>query len=99
MINTRKYVPVASDGMGSIIPHVGRYAREAVVTAFEMIGGVDSLADWAGKNPGEFYTKLFPKVIAREVEVGASGGVEELLRRLDAGEHAQVISEDPSDVQ
>src|SRR5262245_36199272 len=82
---------VSGGPMGSIIPHVGRYAREAVITAFEMNGGVEWLRDWAAKNPDDYFKSLFTKVITREVEVGASEGVEELLRRLDSGEHAQVI--------
>lgn len=61
------------------------------MTAFEMIGGVDRFADWADKNPGDFYTKLLPKVIAKPVEVSMSEGVETLLERLDAGEHAKVV--------
>lgn len=73
------------DADGAVIAHAGRYAREAVLLAFEMIGGVDRLADWAGKNPDLFYTRLFPKVISREVEVTASAGVEDLLRKLDSG--------------
>lgn len=68
---------------GSIIAHAGRYARETVLVAFEMIGGVDRMAAWAEDNPGEFYTKLFTKVITREVEVSAGAGIEELLMQLD----------------
>jgi hypothetical protein len=72
---------------GAVIQHAGRYARESVLLAFEMIGGVERLADWAAKNPTEFYTRLYTKVITREVEVHASEGVEELLLRLDARPH------------
>ena len=68
---------------GAVIPHAGRYAREAVLLAFEMIGGVERMADWANQNPGEFYTKMFSKVVTREVEVSASEGIEDLLLRLD----------------
>lgn len=91
---TRRYLPapVTSGPDGAVLSHVGRYAREAVMTAFEMIGGVDRMADWAHRNPGEFFTKLLPKVITRETEIGASQGVEELLKRLDAGEHALDIT-------
>lgn len=85
---------------GAVIPHVGRYARESVLLAFEMIGGVERLADWATKNPGEFYTKMFTKVVTREVEVSASEGIEDLLLRLDRAEKehgsllAAVVDED-----
>ncbi len=98
---TRKYLPapVTAGNDGAVLAHVGRYARNAVMTAFEMIGGVERLADWGDKNPGEFFTKLLPKVITREVEVGTSQGVEELLRKLDAGEHAQVINQEHEHVE
>jgi hypothetical protein len=74
------------DADGAVMPHAGRYARECVLVAFEMIGGVERMADWAARNPTEFYTKLFPKVISKEVEVHASEGIEELLLRLDSAE-------------
>lgn len=69
---------------GAVIAHAGRYAREAVLVAFEMIGGTHRLADWADRNPGEFFTKLLPKVITREVELSTSSGIEELLHQLDS---------------
>jgi hypothetical protein len=81
---SKKLQPLFGDADGAVIQHTGRYAREAVLTAFNMIGGVQRLADWWDKNPGEGYTKLLPKIITREVEVHASEGVEELLRQLDS---------------
>jgi hypothetical protein len=78
---------------GAVIPHAGRYARECVLLAFEMIGGVERMAAWAAENPGDFYTKLYTKVITREVEVTASEGIEDLLTRLD---RAPPISHSPS---
>lgn len=80
-----------TDADGVLYQHVGRYAGRMVLTAFDMMGGVDRLASWADKNPGEFFTKVFPKVIAKPVEHNLSEGVEELLSRLDAGEHAEAI--------
>lgn len=80
-----------TDADGQLYQHVGRYAGRMVLTAFDMIGGVDRLADWADKNPGEFFTKVFPKVIAKPHEVGVSEGVEALLERLDAADQAVPI--------
>ncbi len=80
----RKFLPVCSGPDGAVLTNMGRYHREAVATAFEMIGGIDRLADWADKNPDQFYTKLYPRLIPKEVEVGTSQGVEDLLRQLDA---------------
>lgn len=74
------------DADGAVIAHAGRYARECVLIAFEMIGGVERMADWADKNPDQFFTKLYTKVITREVEVTASEGIEDLLLRLDGAQ-------------
>ena len=71
------------DADGAVIAHAGRYARECVLLAFEMIGGVERMAEWATSHPTEFYTRLFTKVITKEVEITASQGVEDLLARLD----------------
>lgn len=72
---------------GAVIAHAGRYSRECVLLAFEMMGGVERMADWADKNPELFYTRLFPKVITREVEVSAGQGIEDLLALLDRSSH------------
>lgn len=72
--------------------NVGRYARENVMVAFEMIGGVDAFAAWAEKNKSEFYTKLFPKVIGKEIEIKAHDSVEAMLEKLD---DARTIDAEP----
>lgn len=81
------FVPARAygDADGAVIAHAGRYARECVLVAFEMIGGVERLAAWAEKNPTEFYTRIFTKTITKEVELGTSRGIEELLSQLDRG--------------
>jgi len=85
------------DADGAVIAHAGRYARETVLLAFEMIGGVERMADWADKNPEAFFTKLFPKVITREVELQTSEGIEDLLLRLDASTTSRSNGDEPVD--
>lgn len=63
--------------------NAGRYARGAVVAAFQMIGGIEKFAEWADDNPTEFYTKMFGKTIGREIETKSTDSVEELLKVLD----------------
>ena len=41
--------------------------KECVLKAFEHIGGVQNLAKWAMENQGEFYTKMYIKVMPTEV--------------------------------
>jgi hypothetical protein len=82
------------DADGAVIAHAGRYSRECVLLAFEMIGGVERMADWADRNPTEFYTKIFTKTITKEVEINASEGIEDLLLRLDGGQRPHEPVED-----
>ncbi len=73
----------ATDDDGNVIVAAGKYARNCVLVAFEMIGGVERMASWADENPGEFYTKLFSRTIGKETEHTVSQGVEDLLAKLD----------------
>ena len=82
---------VGPDGELKVNP--GRYARKAIVATFDMLGGVEAFAEWADENKDEFYTKLFPKIVGKEVEIGVSEGVESLLDKLDNGvlDNAEII--------
>lgn len=91
-----KHLPVALPG-GGMLPHISGRMRTATVDAvFVMIGGTERLADWAAKNPGEFYTKIWGKGMSKPVtvEVQDTDSLESLLAALDNGEHAKVISPD-----
>lgn len=79
---TTRHLPMGG-GDGQLMLSAGKYARQAVLTAFEMIGGVQALAEWAEDNRGEFYTKLFTKTITRETEVEHRGSLEDYLDELD----------------
>ena len=76
-------LPVIS---GEAYQHVGRYAGAVVLSVFEQIGGMDRMASWADTNPTDFYTKLFPKLIAKSVAVDHSGSVtiDDAIGRLAA---------------
>ncbi len=43
--------------------------REAIVEAFNLMGGVDSLVKWGKKHPGEFYTQLWAKLLPQQVKM------------------------------
>ena len=73
----------AINGAGELVIPAGRYSRGAVICAFEMIGGLEALAGWAEDNQEAFYTKLFGKVIGREVEHKKADDVEDILKVLD----------------
>ena len=75
-------IPIIS---GEAYQHVGRYAGATVLAAFQQIGGVNRLADWATHNPTDFFTKLLPKIIQRSqsIDVTASVTIDDAISRLE----------------
>ena len=66
--------------------HIGRYAGAVVLSVFEQIGGAERMASWADDNPTDFYTKIFPKMMAKSVAVDHSGSVsiDDAISRISA---------------
>lgn len=81
---------------GQIYEQIGKYARGAVLFAFEEMGGPRALGEWAKDNQSDFYTKLFPKIIARETEVHHHRSVDELMDALD-GDYTEIEDAVPVD--
>lgn len=65
-------------------------ARESLAQAFERLGGVTGLVTWGRKNPDEFY-KLWGRLVPKEVSVGATGSLEDLLAKLAAPDSSEEI--------
>lgn len=82
-LKTRRVSLPTSDADGNVLANYGKRHGECVAVAFEMIGGMDCFSDWASKNRGEFYTKIWQKTIPKEVEHKAHDSIEALLDRLD----------------
>lgn len=57
---------------------VGQEAKEAFALAFEGIGGVPKLIEWAMKNRETFY-KLYSKLIPVEVKGGGANGAIQII--------------------
>lgn len=92
------HLPVALPG-GAMLPHLSaRMRTQTVDTVFQMVGGTDRLAAWAGRpeNYGDFVTKVWAKGMAKplSVELTDTDSLEGLLAKLDQGEHAKVVSPD-----
>lgn len=79
---THELVRVDAAPDGTIVTNASKYARQATLAAFEMIGGTQALAEWAINNKKDFYTKLFGKTIQKDIELNAGNSVDELVRRL-----------------
>jgi hypothetical protein len=72
----------------ALYQNIGKYHGVAVLTAFEQIGGVQRLTEWADENTGEFYTKIWAKTIStpKELQVSGTVSIEQAIKALDAEE-------------
>lgn len=77
---------------GAVYANAGKYARNMVLTVVDMMGGAPGLYAWANENAqnkADFWTKLFPKVIQKEVEINDRRSIEDVLQIID-GEYEVV---------
>lgn len=59
-------------------------ARDALISAFHELGGVDGLVKFGQKYPKDFYA-IWAKLIPREVSIDPSEKLEDLLTELGGG--------------
>jgi len=82
---------------GDMMPFLSARLRAATIDAlFEASGGFNRALAWIESNDdryGEFFVKVWAKGAARPsmVEHTAAEGLEDVLAKLDAGEHAKVV--------
>lgn len=88
---------------GDLMPYMSAVARQAMVDAvFHHVGGFRRMAAWVEKddaNYGDFLIKIWAKGAIRSTQVEnltPPTAIEDLLAKLDAGEHAKVIEQEPS---
>ena len=87
---------VGSDG--AVMAHAGRYAKNAVLSVFDMLGGANGLKEWTKKsaqNEADFYTKIFTKTIQKDVEINDQRSIEDVLDAID-GEFVMVPNPAPA---
>lgn len=98
-------LPMQVPGAG-LMPHISARLRQDTVDAvFHAAGGFDRLLAFTERSEENYkfflqhmWSRGLPKVSSADVSVTGEG-VEALLARLDAGEHAQVISPDVVDAE
>lgn len=57
--------------------------KEDVLAVFTRLGGTAAMAEWAAENPADFYTKLYAKMIPRNVDMEVQHSfVDDLNERL-----------------
>jgi len=102
-MSDRPTLPAISS-LGELLPSMSSRRRHEIVDlAFEMGGGVERLAHCINKSDDTFmdfvksvWSKGLPRAVA--VEHSVSDSVDALLDRLDAGEHADVIEGEATEV-
>ena len=60
-------------------------AREAIEKAFDGIGGVPALTDWAQGNQDAFYTRVWPKILPQQVTGDDGEPLTIVIRRFGPG--------------
>jgi len=88
----------AVDSKGALVIPAGKFARNAVLCVYEMLGGHERFAAWADENEEVFYTKMFSKTIGREVELPKKpdDDVEDILTLLDNEiTEAEIVEDTP----
>lgn len=69
---------------GEFFAKVGRkYLKNAGIAVFHMIGGVERMAKWADANEGDYYTKIWPKLLEKQVEITDMRTIEDVVGELD----------------
>jgi len=86
---------------GDLMPYMSAVYRQSIVDGiFERVGGFERMAAWVEKNDdnyGEFLIKIWAKGAIRSTQVEnltPPTAIEDLLAKLDAGEHAKVIDQE-----
>lgn len=69
---------------------------QVIEAAFAAIGGGDALARWAKKNPGEFYCKVWARLLPREIQIEgrAEVGLDIVERLKEARRRAAAHEQD-----
>ena len=65
---------------------ITRAFKEAVLVAFNDLGGTDALTTWGRKNPTEFY-RIAARLIPHEV-IGPGAGGEHIVKTIVHEHHA-----------
>lgn len=90
--------PVKPD-FSEISPTVGQFARNTIMAVHNALGGAQAMAEWAADNRTDFYTKLFPRIVTKEVEQRHSGeDLEHIIKEIERRRDENMIDVTPEEV-
>lgn len=104
-----KYPKVTVPKSGIYYPQGLKPPKNSLATVhkvFKMLGGANAMADWAAKNPGEFYTKIWAKTIGIKidatVDLSKNDGnvtlvIEGVMSPADKDRYRELIGDDIDD--
>lgn len=87
---------------GDITKYVGKRANLSVAIVAQELGNEEGLYDWVKRSPDnerDFWLKLFPRIMQKQVEHTASDGIEELVRLADRSEKGEVLDVDFEEIE
>lgn len=85
---------MADPQTGEVIAFTSRYSRDIALMAVKEMGGAKGLVDWAKSSKGredDFWVKIFPKTITKEVVLDDRRNVVDLLAELDIEDARQKV--------
>lgn len=87
---------------GDITKHIGKAANLAVAMVAQELGGAEGMYDWVKKHPDNehaFWTKLYPKIMSKQIEHSASAGIEDILKQVKEQRQGTTITIDADEVE
>lgn len=87
---------------GDITKYIGKAANIAVAVVAQELGGAERLYDWTKLHPDNesaFWLKLYPKIMAKQVEHSASEGIEAVLKQVAANNRGTTVVVDADEVE
>ena len=61
---------------------VSAQAKDNILEVFVKLGGVAEMAKWAKDNKTIFYSRIYARLLPKDVTLGADAGLEDLLGQL-----------------
>lgn len=72
---------------------VSAQAKDNILQVFQRLGGVTEMTKWAKANKTIFYSRIYARLLPKDVTVGADAGLEDLLADLAASRNTVVEGE------
>ena len=95
-INKKRIKPVGSGRIAGTPNKATRQVKDALITAFEQLGGIAGLVEWGRHNPTGFYN-LWVKILPLQVNVGEDRNWTITVKTMDGDGSVKGMGHDAAD--